>query len=291
MSEYQYYYFEAIDKPLTDQQQKELRKISTRAQINSRRFENEYHWGNLNGNVESMLKKYFDVHLYYANWGTRMIMFKVPAQTVDFTLLKEYDNEETVRVKTSGNHVIIDITADCDGPDEWWEESEKINKYVSFRDDLMAGDYRCLYIAWIAGYNDDSRKKKAPPIPQGMKKLTGTLKAFVEFMYLDEDQLKTALESARAEEPSEPTLKEIKNWITCLPDKERQKILVDLLQEKTSAQIVQRELRNRFLKERNTETSITKTSETPCQKKPVKKAGKKSVKKTAKKATVKKTAK
>gem|GEM_PF-4090062 len=44
MSTYQYYFFEAIDKPLTDQQQKELRKISSRAQINSRRFENEYNW-------------------------------------------------------------------------------------------------------------------------------------------------------------------------------------------------------------------------------------------------------
>jgi len=271
MSEYQYYYFEAIDKPLTDQQQKELRKISTRAQINSRRFENEYNWGDLSGDVESMLKKYFDVHLYYANWGTRIIMFKVPAQTVDFSLLKEYDNGETVCVKTSGNYVIVDITADCDGPDEWWEESEKINKYVSFRDDLMAGDYRCLYIAWLAGYYEDTQKKKTPPIPPGMKKLTGTLKAFVDFMYLDEDTLTTALESASDNEPSLPTLKEIKDWVAGLPDKDRQKILVDLLQEKTPAQIIQSELRNRFLKERNLETSKPKTPETSCQKKPRKK--------------------
>ena len=279
MSEYQYYYFEAIDKPLTDQQQKELRKISTRAQINSRRFENEYNWGDLSGDVDSMLKKYFDVHLYYANWGTRMIKFKVPAPTVDFSLLKEYDNGETVRVETSDNHVIVDITADCDDSDEWWEDSLKINKYVSFRDDLMAGDYRCLYIAWLAGCDGRPRKKKAPPIPPGMTKLTGTLQAFVEFMYLDKDQLKTALESASVEEPSEPTLQEIKDWVACLPDKDRQQILVDLLQEKMIPQTIQRELRNRFFKERNLETSKTKTFETPCQKKPVKKASKRQPKK------------
>jgi len=283
MSEYQYYYFEAIDKPLTDQQQKELRKISTRAQINSRRFENEYDWGDLRGNVDNMLKKYFDVHLYYANWGTRIIMFKVPAQSVDFSLLKEYDNGETVRVKTSDNHVIVDITADCDNSDERWEESEEINNYVSFRDDLMAGDYRCLYIAWLAGYDECPRKKKTPKktpsIPPGMKKLTGTLQAFVDFMYLDENKLKTALESASVGELSEPTLKEIKDWVACLPDKDRQKIIVDLLLEKTTTQIVQRELRIRFLKERNLETSKTKTSETPCQKKPVKKVSKRQSKK------------
>jgi len=287
MSEYQYYYFEAIDKPLTDQQQQELRKISTRAQINSRRFENEYHWGDLSGDVDRMLKKYFDVHLYYANWGTRIIMFKFPAPAVDFALLKEYDNGETVRVKTSGNHVIVDLTADCDESDEWWEESLKINKYVSFRDDLMAGDYRCLYIAWLAGYAECPRKKKTPPIPPGMKKLTGTLQAFVDFMYLDETQWTTALESVGDHERSEPTHREIKDWVAGLPDQDRQQIIVDLLLEKTTAQIIQRELRNRFLKERRHETSKTKPSETPCPKK----AGKKSAKKTAVKKAVKKTAK
>src|SRR5215469_12998796 len=71
MSEYQYYYFESIDKPLTAQQQDELRAISTRAKINSRRFENEYNYGDLKADPDKLLKKYFDVHLYYANWGTR----------------------------------------------------------------------------------------------------------------------------------------------------------------------------------------------------------------------------
>lgn len=202
MSTYQYYYFEAIDKPLTEQQQKELRKISTRATINSRSFENEYHWGNLSGGVDSMLKKYFDVHLYYANWGTRIIMFKLPAKAVDYSLLKQYDNNETVRIVKSGNHVIVDITADCEDVEEWWEGSLKISKYVSFRDDLLAGDNRCLYIAWLAGHEDAGRKRKiAPPIPPGMKKLTGTLKAFVDFMYLNEKKLKAALESASEDEP------------------------------------------------------------------------------------------
>jgi len=86
-------------------------------------------------------------------------------------------------------------------------------------------------------------------------------------------------ESASVGELSEPTLKEIKDWVACLPDKDRQKIIVDLLLEKVTAQIVQRELRIRFLKERNLETSKTKTSETPCQKKPVKKASKRPSKK------------
>ena len=282
MSEYQYYYFEAIDKPLTEQQQKELRKISTRAEITSRRFENEYEWGDLKAKPENLLKKYFDVHLYYANWGTRILMFKIPAKAVDFELLKQYDNGETVYVSKTESHVIIDITAESDDPGDWWEDGEEIDQYIAFRDDLMAGDYRFLYIAWLAGCEELGRKRKAPPpIPPGMKKLTGILKTFVDFMYLDEKRLKTALESASEGEPSEPTLKEIKQWVADLPDKDRQKVLVDLLQKKTAAQVVQRELKNRFLKERKPETSKTKSkpSNTPCRKKPVKKLPRKSSKK------------
>jgi hypothetical protein len=265
---HQYYYFEAIDKPLTDKQQKELRGFSTRARINSRRFENEYNWGNLGVSVDNLLKKYFDVHLYYASYGTRIIMFKVPTITVEFQLLKQYDNGETVRVSKSGSHVIVNITADSEDAEEWWEESQKISKYVSFRDDLMSGDCRCLYIAWLAGYED--RKQKTPPIPPNMKKLSGTLRSFVDFMYLDEKRLLKALELADNEELPEPTIKNIKDWVANLPDKDRQKILVDLLQDKTVAHIVQRELKNRFLKEYNAETS-----KTTCPKKPVKKPSKK----------------
>jgi hypothetical protein len=44
MSEYQYYEFLALDKPLTTEQREELRRLSTRAEISATRFSNEYHW-------------------------------------------------------------------------------------------------------------------------------------------------------------------------------------------------------------------------------------------------------
>ena len=45
MSEYQYYEFLALDRPLTEKQRAELRSISTRAEITATRFVNEYQWG------------------------------------------------------------------------------------------------------------------------------------------------------------------------------------------------------------------------------------------------------
>jgi hypothetical protein len=42
MSEYQYYGFLALDKPVAEQQQTELRELSTRAEITAYTFVNEY---------------------------------------------------------------------------------------------------------------------------------------------------------------------------------------------------------------------------------------------------------
>ena len=69
MSEYQYYEFLALDRPLTDKQRAELRSLSTRAEITATRFVNEYHWGDLKGDPQKMAERYFDAFLHLANWG------------------------------------------------------------------------------------------------------------------------------------------------------------------------------------------------------------------------------
>ena len=49
MSEYQYYEFLAVDRPLTAAEQAEVRQLSTRARITATSFTNEYHWGDFKG--------------------------------------------------------------------------------------------------------------------------------------------------------------------------------------------------------------------------------------------------
>ena len=53
MSEYQYYEFQAIDRPLSDADRQALRRLSTRARITATSFTNEYHWGGLKGGLET----------------------------------------------------------------------------------------------------------------------------------------------------------------------------------------------------------------------------------------------
>ncbi|MDA3797741.1 MAG: hypothetical protein PF692_01525, partial [Kiritimatiellae bacterium] len=70
MSEYQYYEFQAIDKPLSEKDREVLRNISSRAQITSTSFVNEYNYGNFKGDPLKLVEKYFDAFLYVTNWGT-----------------------------------------------------------------------------------------------------------------------------------------------------------------------------------------------------------------------------
>jgi hypothetical protein len=47
MSEYQYYEFQTVDRPLTPQEMADLRAISTRATITPTQFQNVYSYGDL----------------------------------------------------------------------------------------------------------------------------------------------------------------------------------------------------------------------------------------------------
>jgi hypothetical protein len=78
MSEYQYHEFLALDRPLTRAQREELRSISSRAEITATEFISEYQWGDLQGDPREMMERYFDAFMYWANLGTRQLMFRLP---------------------------------------------------------------------------------------------------------------------------------------------------------------------------------------------------------------------
>jgi hypothetical protein len=69
VSEYQYYEFAAVDRPPTARERAELRALSTRADITATSFTNTYEWGNFKGNPHKLMERYFDAHMYLANWA------------------------------------------------------------------------------------------------------------------------------------------------------------------------------------------------------------------------------
>lgn len=57
MSEYQYYEFSAIDRPLSAREMNELRSYSTRAHITPTSFVNDYSWGSFKGDEHAWMEK------------------------------------------------------------------------------------------------------------------------------------------------------------------------------------------------------------------------------------------
>ncbi len=55
MSEYQYYEFQAIDRPLDQAAQQALRAISSRAWITPTSFTNHYEWGDLKADPRDLV--------------------------------------------------------------------------------------------------------------------------------------------------------------------------------------------------------------------------------------------
>jgi hypothetical protein len=67
MSEYQYYEFLAIERPLSKEDMGVLRRITSRAEITPTRLCNVYNFGNFRGDPHALMRKYFDAMVYITN--------------------------------------------------------------------------------------------------------------------------------------------------------------------------------------------------------------------------------
>src|SRR5262249_13350780 len=90
MSEYQYVAFRAIDRPVEGKNFDYMHRQSTRAEITPWSFDNEYHYGDFHGNAEEMLRRGYDVHLHYANFGIRKLLIRCPHGLPDPRAVKPY---------------------------------------------------------------------------------------------------------------------------------------------------------------------------------------------------------
>jgi hypothetical protein len=241
MSEYQYYEFQAIDHPLNDRQMRELRALSTRAEITPRSFVNTYNYGDFRGDPEELMEEYFDAFLYVANWGTHRLMLRVPHGLLDPRLAGQYEFEGAVHLHETDDHLIVELASDPeDGGGEWEEGEGRLPTLLPLRDALLGGDLRPLYLGWLSGvqrlneeYDAEALDEPEPPVPPGLGELTAPLEALVEFLRLDADLLQVAAAASAAASPAAgPPRKELAAWLRKLPAEEKDALLLGLLDEK-----------------------------------------------------------
>jgi hypothetical protein len=233
MSEYQYYEFQAIDRPLDERAMMALRAITSRATITPTSLVNVYHWGDFKGNPDRLMDQYFDAHLYVANWGTRRFMLRLPVGAFPLAGVKPYTVPYVLKARASKEHVVLDFNADSEDGDEDFEGGEGwLASLIPLRSDLLTDDLRSLYLAWLVGVQNEEvdEDKGEPPVPPGLRQLSAPLRRLADFLRLDLDLVEIAATVSREGMPSSPSAEELAAWIAELAAEEKDSLLVRLMQ-------------------------------------------------------------
>lgn len=229
MSEYQYYEFQALDRPFDQREMAKLRAVSTRAVITTSRFVNHYEWGDLKANPSTWMERYFDAFLYLANWGTHELMLRFPRRVLDLETVRNYCCGEGASVQIKGDVVILRFVSEDEPGEDWDDGSGWLSSLISLRADIAAGDNRALYLAWLmcaerGEFDDDANK---PPVPPGLDRLSAPLEAFAEFLRIDGDLIAVAAQhSPDADEAA--FRKGLEDWLAALPAADKTEMLVRL---------------------------------------------------------------
>ena len=188
MSEYQYVEFVAIDAPVTEKNLEYMQRQSTRAEITNWSFINEYHYGSFRGNALEMLRRGYDFHLHFANYGTRKLLIRLPAGLPDPKIFEKYEIPDSLEFikDPDGPGGSLSIIPFFDGGDLDYlsDVSTMLNRLIPLRAELLEGDLRPLYLAHLVislDSNHDPEESHEAPVPAGLEALTDAQWALTDF--------------------------------------------------------------------------------------------------------------
>jgi|688.fasta_scaffold210113_3 hypothetical protein len=144
MSEYQYYEFCQINKPLSKEARQEMRSLSSRANIGSHGASYVYNYGDFRGDPKQLLLKYFDVFFYISNFGTVELIFKYPIKHVDIPTLKKYYIEHVIEIEQHEQHILLEVCIDNEEGFGWTEGEGLLPNLLPLYDEIKAKNYQFL---------------------------------------------------------------------------------------------------------------------------------------------------
>jgi hypothetical protein len=230
MSEYQYYEFRAVDRPLTSREIASLRAISSRAIITPTSFVNTYNYGDFGGDPDALMEKYFDEFVYVANWGTHQFMLRAPSNVLGRRDCAPYCKGDSLRVWSAQDHVVLSfhlegLESDYDEEGEGWMDS-----LAPLRADLLRGDLRALYLGWLlaVGREEIEDDEPEPRVPPGLRDLSEPLQSLADFLYIDPDLLESAATASADLKIESPPPDLLEQWVAGLPKHEKNALLVQV---------------------------------------------------------------
>jgi hypothetical protein len=250
MSEFQYYEFLAIDRPLSREEKVYVGGLSSRAKPSATRVVFTYSYSDFRHTPQEVLLRCFDLMVYMANWGGQRLMFRLPKGQVDLAALQRYAVKRQVIITAEDEYVVVDLdlSPEYGSGGVWIDETNAIaDDLAPLRQDLLDGDYRLLYLAWLAlaqrgmvegrrypgekHDEGDGARGLEPPVPAGLSELSGALQAFVEWSELEVDLVSAAALASPVLGPSQA--EPIEDWVRSLSEPERIQLLVNIASEDT----------------------------------------------------------
>ena len=169
VSEYQYYEFLAVDRPLTEREMQELRAVSSRAVITATRFTNHYEWGNFWATPAPG----------WRGTSTPSSTSRTGARTSSCCAFpararsghgETYCRGEAASARVKGEHVILEFLSEDEGSD-WFEEDEdgSLSSLVPLRAEIASGDLRSLPGLAAVRASRRARRRRGGALPAGAR--------------------------------------------------------------------------------------------------------------------------
>ncbi len=259
MSEYQYIAFRAIDGPVGERNLAYMQRQSSRAEITPWSFDNEYNFGDFHGDTLEMMRRGYDIHLHYANFGIRRLFIRLPGGLPDRKAAVPYlDSESLAFVKDKeglSGTLTIDPAYEPGDLEEIWDFDDWIDRLIPIRAELLAGDLRPLFIAQLTvlkDVNHDPDENIEAVIPFGLGEPTAAQRALAELYEIRASLIAAAAHDVPNAPPPLDPRATYRDWIAEQPQDKKDAWLVELMAEANST--ARTKLLTAFRKSRPTPT-------------------------------------
>jgi hypothetical protein len=242
MSEFQHIAFRAVDGPVSEENLEYMRRQSSRAEVTPWSFDNEYQYGDFRGNAIEMLRRGYDLHLHYANFGVRKLLIRLPHGLPDSKAAEPYLGKHAVQFLQdkdgAGGILSIDPYHEAGDLDELGDLGEFLDRLVPLRAEILNGDLRPLYLAHLAmacDDNHDPETTKEAPVPAGLEKPSGAQRTLVEFYGLSDALIAAAAQGCPAMPAHDDPQSQYTLWLRGRPQKAKDAWLARLMTDPGSS--------------------------------------------------------
>lgn len=136
-------------------------------------------------------------------------MFRFPRGMLNDETVAPYLIEALITWETHGDFQVLTLDFYLEESAGWVEVGAGLSDFITLRADLMEGDFRLLYLAWLKGrerVDEDWRDQSdealpagiEPPVPPGLQALTPGLSRFIDLVELDRFKIEAAAEQSVA---------------------------------------------------------------------------------------------